>query len=71
MSEMPSNNLRGRIIGKYHSILNFSKVLHWSSRKTYDIVNGKQDPTGKDIEAICNALDVYIPDEMRSLFFTQ
>lgn len=66
---MQENNLRGRIIAMYHSILNFSKVVKWSDRKAYAIVNGKQDPTSKDIEIMCNALDVRIPDEMRSLFF--
>lgn len=64
------NELRGRIISMYHTVLNFGKQLNWSTRKTYNIVNGKQDPTGKDIEAMCNALDVKIPDEMRSLFFS-
>lgn len=67
---MEELNLRGRIISMYHSILNFGKHLHWSSRKTYDIVNGKQEPTGRDIEAMCNALNVTIPEDMRSLFFS-
>ena len=44
--------------------------MKWSSRKTYDIVNGKQDPTGKEIEAMCAALNVKIPAEMKALFFT-
>ena len=64
------NDLRGRIIAMYHTVQNFGKALNWSSRKTYDIVNGKQEATSKDIEAMCIALDVEIPDEMRSLFFT-
>lgn len=64
------NNLRGRIIGMYHTLLNFSRVMNWSSRKTYDIVNGKQEPTSKDIEAMCAALNVQIPEDMRMLFFT-
>lgn len=67
---MGENNLRGRIIAMYHTVLNFAHVLHWSSRKTYDIVNGKQDPTGKDIEAMCAALNVEIPEEMKALFFS-
>ena len=62
--------LRGRIISMYHSVLNFGKRLNWSSRKTYDIVNGKQDPTAKDIEAMCEALDIEIPADLRALFFT-
>lgn len=64
------NNLRGRIIGMYHSVINFSKVMKWSSRKTYDIVNGKQEPTSKDIEAMCKALNVQIPTDMKILFFS-
>ena len=63
------NNLRGRIIGMYKTLLNFSKVMNWSSRKTYDIVNGKQEPTAKDIEDMCDALNVNIPEDMRLLFF--
>jgi len=67
---MEELNLRGRIISMYKSILNFSRVMQWSSRKAYDIVNGKQEPTGKDIEAMCDALNVQIPADMRSLFFS-
>ena len=66
---MGENILRGRIISKFHSVLNFGRFLHWSARKTYDIVNGKQEPTAKDIEAMCDALDVVIPEDMRLLFF--
>lgn len=67
---MENSILRGRIVSMYHTVLNFGKALHWSSRKVYSIVNGKQEPTSKDIEAMCNALDVEIPEEMRSLFFS-
>ena len=66
---MRENNLRGRIIAMYHTIQNFAKVINWSSRKAYDIVNGKQTLTGKDIDEMCVVLDVQIPDDMRSLFF--
>ena len=54
----------------YRSLLKFANVLGWSSRKTYDIVNGKQEPTAKDIEEMCRALQVEIPEDMRILFFT-
>lgn len=63
------DTLRGRVIAMYHSVLNFGKALNWSSRKTYDIVNGKQEPTAKDIEQMCLALNVQIPSDMRALFF--
>ena len=65
------NNLRGRIIAMYRTILNFSKVINWSSRKAYDIVNGKQTMTGTDIDEMCKVLDVQVSDEMRSLFFNR
>lgn len=66
---MPENNLRGRIISMYHSVLNFSRVMHWSARRTYDIVNGKQEITAKDIDEMCVALNVQIPEDMKNLFF--
>ena len=66
---MEEMNLRGRIISMYHSVKNFSKVIGWSSRKAYDIVNGKQIPTGKDIEQMCEVLNVEIPAIMKALFF--
>lgn len=67
---MPENNLRGCIVTKYNSLVNFSKSVHWSTRKTYDIVNGKQVPTAKDIETICEALNIEIPGQLRRLFFS-
>lgn len=67
---MEGMTLRGRIVSKYNSVKNFSQVMGWSTRKTYDIVNGKQDPTGKEIDAMCGALDVQIPEDLRALFFS-
>lgn len=66
---MEEMTLRGRIISMYHTINAFSKKMQWSSRKAYDIVNGKQEPSAKDIEAMCAALNVQIPAEMKALFF--
>lgn len=66
---MKDNALRGKIIEKYHTVKNFANALKWSKRKTYDIVNGKQEPTGKDIDAMCTALDVVVPSEMKRMFF--
>ena len=66
---MEEMNLRGRIVVMYNSVKNFSEVMKWSTRKTYDIVNRKQEPTGKEIEAMCVALHVQIPADMKALFF--
>lgn len=68
---MNENSLRGKIVGMYGTLLKFAEVIGWSSRKVYDIVNGNQEPTASDIETMCDALNVVIPEEMRSLFFSK
>lgn len=66
---MSGNALRGRIITMYGTIEEFAKTMKWSHRKASYIVNGKQEPTGKEIESMALALKVDIPEELRSLFF--
>ena len=66
---VPNNNLRGRIIVMFHTVRAFGIAIGWSQRKTYDIVNGRQEMTGKDIDQMCKLLNVEIPEEMRLLFF--
>ena len=66
---MKANELRGRIVAAYGTIANFAEELGWSQRKTSYIVNGKQEPTGKDIEQMAVALHVEIPAELHALFF--
>lgn len=63
------NNLRGRIIAKFRSVRKFAAFVKWSNRKAYDILNGKQEPTMMDMETICNAIDLEIPEEIHYLFF--
>ena len=66
---MKGNKLRARVIATFGSINEFAKAMKWSQRKTSYIVNGRQEPTGKEIESMALALNVDIPDELRSLFF--
>ena len=66
---MRNDRLRGRIVSMYHSVKKFAEVIHWSTRKAYNIVNGKQEMTGKDIDEMCRVLNVTIPADMRELFF--
>lgn len=61
--------LRGRIVEMYGSIARFAEAIGWSARKVSYIVNGKQEPTGKEIEAMAEALQVEIPEDLRVLFF--
>lgn len=66
---MGYNNLRGRIIAKFHTVVNFANAVKWSKRKAYDILNGRQEMTLEDMETICVALEIEIPSEIRELFF--
>ena len=66
---MGYNNLRGRIIAKYRTIINFAKAVKWSNRKAYDVLNGRQEMTLSDMETICIALEIEIPSNVRELFF--
>lgn len=68
-NRMPKDELRGRVVAMFRTVLNFAHKVGWSNRKAYDILNGKQEMTAKDIEVICSALDITIPDEMRRLIF--
>lgn len=63
------NNLRGRIIAKFRTVKNFASFVHWSNRKAYDVLNGKQELTMMDMEEICDAIELEIPSEIRVLFF--
>ena len=65
---MQENNLKGRIIAMYHTVRNFAHVMAWSERKTYAIVNGLQEPTAHEIDKMCTALNVEVPEDFRILF---
>lgn len=67
--EMKSNALRGRIVAMYGTLDAFAKAIGWSKRKVSYIVNGQQEPTGKDIECMASTLQVEIPSELKLLFF--
>lgn len=66
---MGYNNLRGRIIAKFRTIMNFAKAVGWSNRKAYDIINCRQEMTLNDMEVICSTLEIEIPSDIRELFF--
>lgn len=67
---MRTNELRGRIVAMFGTLDAFAKALGWSARKVSYIVSGKQEPTGKDIECMADALHVEIPAELRTIFFS-
>ena len=65
------NELRGKIVAVYGSLLKFAEAIGWSSRKVYDVVNCNQELTAKDIEQICELLGIEISSDMKRLFFTK
>ena len=66
---MGNNYLRGRIVERYRTVKCFAREIGWSNRKAYDIVNGRQEPTSRDIDEMCKALGVEVPEEIRLMFF--
>jgi len=60
--------LRAIVVSKYKSVLTFSKAIGWSSRKAYDIVNGRQEATAHDIESMAELFGVTVPSELRPFF---
>ena len=53
---MVINKVRGAVYARYESIAELAETLGWSRQKLSPIVNGKQEPTLSDIQAIAKAL---------------
>ena len=62
--------LRGRILGMYKTLGGFAEAIGWSRRKVSYIVSGRQEATAKDIEQMCDALNVEVPEDFRLLFLS-
>ena len=70
---MQSNvlTLRGVVVSKYGDMTKFARRLNWSGRKTRSIVSGKQIPNAREIEEMADALDITIPEDLKTIFFYQ
>ena len=62
------NHLRGRIIAMYGTVQNFAKAIKWSNRKAYEVVNGKQEPSAKDIDATIKRLSFTLAEALNMTF---
>lgn len=67
---MTGMTLRGRIISMFKTLDRFAEEIGWSHRKVSYIVNGKQEPTARDIEEMCTVLKVELPEDFRALFLS-
>ena len=65
MKNMP---LRGRVISVFGTIGKFANEIGWSRRKASCIINGNQEATASDIEAMARVLNVELPEEFKILF---
>ena len=64
-----TSKLRGRIVEKYGSQIEFAKALHGSSSYISQYLNGKLDMNQKTIDKWVKALDIPA-DEIHIYFFT-
>lgn len=65
---MKNQTLRGRVISVFGTIGKFAVSVGWSRRKASCIINGQQEATASDIEAMARVLNVELPEEFRALF---
>ena len=65
---MKNMTLRGRVISSFGTIGKFAAAIGWSRRKASCIINGQQEATASDIEAMATLLNVELPEEFRILF---
>ena len=64
-------SLKGVVVSKYGSVSKLAREISWSERKARDIINGRQQPTAKEMEQMAAALDVTTASEFMRLFFPQ
>lgn len=62
--------LRGLIVSRFGSVLNFSKRLGWSYSKTYRATKNPKKLLIADASAMCEALGVHSPEQIVALFFS-
>ena len=53
-----TTTLRGLVFSKYPSISAFADAIKWSRGKASRIVNGTQQPTKGDMEALISLLEI-------------
>ena len=50
--------IRGLVISKFNSIGDFAAAIGWQRNKASRIVNGKQEPSKKDMEDMIVTLEI-------------
>ena len=61
-------NLKGMAISKYGSCVKFADAMGWNRNKADRILNGKQDPSLRDIKIMCDKMEIP-KDAIVPLFF--
>lgn len=60
--------LRAAVLAKFRSIHAFAEALKWSDSKVFRIVNGAQEPTASEINAMLRCLQITDPAESLRVF---
>ena len=68
---MEGTALRGCVAKRFGSCTKFAEALHWSGRKTRDIVSGRQIANANDIKQMATALGISDPHEFMTVFFEE
>ena len=64
------SKLKGRIVEKFKTQINFSKAMNWSERTTSLKLTGKIFWSQEEISKACNVLDIE-SEEIMSYFFEE
>lgn len=61
--------MRGAVLSKFKSVSSFADTLGWKRNKASRVLNGVQEPTLSDIEAMAMALNIHTVEVFADIFF--
>ena len=60
--------LRGLVFDRFHTVSEFASAIGWDRNKAARIVNGKQEPSKKDMETLISFFGIQ-SEHLASIFF--
>lgn len=63
-----TNEIRGVVMAKFHSVADFAKAAGWGRGKAYRVIHGSQRPDNVDIKKMCAVLGISDPADIVRLF---
>lgn len=65
------NHIRGIVFSMFSSISSFANAIGWKRNKASRIVNGIQEPSVEDMEAMAKCLNISDAATFVSIFFPE